>query len=154
MAYAEQLRYKSAGTVEFLVDDVSGEFFFLEMNTRLQVEHGITEMCYGIDLVELMLRQADAERGGKIGIDRKELMNLQKDNPIGSAIEVRTYAEIPYRNFTPSPGLLQYVKWPEGDGIRVDTWLETGQRISPNYGEYSYTPLNAHIYMFSVWSIS
>ena len=57
---AESVQYASAGTVEFLVDDESGNFFFLEMNTRLQVEHGITELCYNVDLVELMLKQADA----------------------------------------------------------------------------------------------
>jgi biotin carboxylase len=66
-AYAQQLKYKSAGTVEFLVDDTTGDFFFLEMNTRLQVEHGITELCYGVDLVALMLQQADYEKAGSLG---------------------------------------------------------------------------------------
>ena len=61
----ESIRYGSAGTIEYLVDDVTGDFFFLEMNTRLQVEHGITELCYGVDLVELMLKQADAELAGE-----------------------------------------------------------------------------------------
>jgi urea carboxylase len=133
-AYAAQLRYKSAGTVEFLVDDITGDFFFLEMNTRLQVEHGITELCYGVDLVELMIKQADAERGGHTGMDIDELRSLRKSEPKGVAIEVRAYAEVPYRNFAPSPGLLQNVQWPEGEGIRIDTWVKTGQRISPNYG--------------------
>ena len=60
-------KYGSAGTVEYLVDDASGDFFFLEMNTRLQVEHGITELCYDVDLVELMLKQADLQLAGKGG---------------------------------------------------------------------------------------
>ncbi|KAL3420530.1 urea carboxylase [Phlyctema vagabunda] len=133
VAYASKLKYKSAGTVEFLVDDVSGDFFFLEMNTRLQVEHGITELCYGVDLVALMLQQADYEKSGAIGIPTTELKALQKDGPSGAAIEVRVYAEVPYRNFAPSPGLLQKVKWPQGGGIRIDTWVKTGQRIAPYY---------------------
>ncbi|UKZ76817.1 hypothetical protein TrVFT333_004531 [Trichoderma virens FT-333] len=75
--YASQLKYKSVGTVEFLVDDETADFFFLEMNTRLQVEHGITELCYGVDLVHLMLRQADYERGGHIGIPSDVLQALE-----------------------------------------------------------------------------
>ncbi|RDW60679.1 hypothetical protein BP6252_12062 [Coleophoma cylindrospora] len=133
VAYASKLKYKSAGTVEFLVDDISGDFFFLEMNTRLQVEHGITELCYDVDLVALMLRQADYEKSGAIGIPTADLRSFQKDGPNGAAIEVRVYAEVPYRNFAPSPGLLQAVDWPQGDGIRVDTWVRTGQRIAPYY---------------------
>lgn len=133
VAYALKLKYKSAGTVEFLVDDISGDFFFLEMNTRLQVEHGITELCYDVDLVELMLRQADYEKSGAIGIPTEYLQSLQKSGPAGAAIEARVYAEVPYRNFAPSPGLLQAVEWPKGDGIRVDTWVRTGQRVAPYY---------------------
>lgn len=133
IAYASELKYKSAGTVEFLVDDISGDFFFLEMNTRLQVEHGITELCYDVDLVSLMLRQADYEKSGAIGIPTDYLKSIQKDGPNGAAIEVRVYAEVPYRNFAPSPGLLQAVEWPKGEGIRVDTWVRTGQRVAPYY---------------------
>jgi urea carboxylase len=135
-AYALQLKYKSAGTIEFLVDDNTGDFFFLEMNTRLQVEHGITELCYGIDLVALMLQQADCEKGGRTGLSSEYLHSLQKDGPDGAAIEVRVYAEVPFRNYAPSPGLLQCVEWPAGDGIRVDTWVKTGQRIAPFYGKF------------------
>jgi acetyl/propionyl-CoA carboxylase alpha subunit len=135
-AYALQLKYKSAGTIEFLVDDNTGDFFFLEMNTRLQVEHGITELCYGTDLVALMLQQADCEKGWKTGLSSEYLHSLQKDGPDGAAIEVRVYAEVPFRNYAPSPGLLQYVEWPAGDGIRVDTWVKTGQRIAPFYGKF------------------
>lgn len=131
--YASKLKYKSAGTVEFLVDDTTGDFFFLEMNTRLQVEHGITELCYDVDLVSLMLKQADCQKGGKTGNPSEYLLGLQKEGPSGAAIEARVYAEVPFRNFAPSPGLLQEVRWPSGDGLRIDTWVKTGQRIAPYY---------------------
>lgn len=134
IAYALQLKYKSAGTIEFLVDDFTGDFFFLEMNTRLQVEHGITELCYGLDLVTLMLQQADCEKGGETGLSSELLHSLQKYGPSGAAIEARVYAEVPFRNYAPSPGLLQVVQWPEGEGVRVDTWAKTGQRIASFYG--------------------
>ncbi|KAF9634163.1 Biotin/lipoyl attachment [Lasiodiplodia theobromae] len=130
---AESIGYGSAGTVEYLVDDETGEFFFLEMNTRLQVEHGITELCYGVDLVEMMLKQADAERSGKGGLDGRYLKSLQPNGPNGAAIEVRVYAENPVRDFAPSPGLLQHVEWNEIPGTRIDTWVFTGSRITPNY---------------------
>lgn len=132
--YASVLRYKSAGTVEFLVDDDTGEFFFLEMNTRLQVEHGISELCYGVDLVCLMLRQADMEKAGKGGIPSSELLALQKTGPNGAAIEARLYAEDPYHQFAPSPGVFQEVRWPEQDGVRIDSWIESGQNIGLHYG--------------------
>ncbi|KAJ5754183.1 uncharacterized protein N7511_008336 [Penicillium nucicola] len=131
--YASQLNYKSVGTVEFLVDDETADFFFLEMNTRLQVEHGISELCYGVDLVHLMLRQADYENGGQKGIPSDTLKSLGRAQPLGWAIEARIYAEVPLRDFAPSPGVLQYVRWPEDDGIRVDTWVKSGQRISALY---------------------
>lgn len=73
---AEIIKYGLAGTVEYLVDDRTGDFFFLEMNTRLQVQHGITELCYNIDLVELMLRQADCEIAGSGGLSSSELEKL------------------------------------------------------------------------------
>jgi acetyl/propionyl-CoA carboxylase alpha subunit len=91
------------------------------MNTRLQVEHGITELCYDVDLVALMLQQADCEKGGETGLSSESLHSLQKDGPSGAAIEARVYAEVPFRNYAPSPGLLQAVQWPEEDGVRVDT---------------------------------
>ncbi|KAF9767576.1 hypothetical protein IL306_015237 [Fusarium sp. DS 682] len=131
--YALQLKYKSVGTVEFLVDDDTAQFFFLEMNTRLQVEHGISELCFGVDLVDLMLRQADYELQGQLGIPTETLNGLGRHQPIGSAIEVRVYAEIPLCNFAPSPGVLQHVQWPQGDGVRVDTWVQSGQCITPLY---------------------
>lgn len=131
---SESIKYGSAGTVEYLVDDKTGDFFFLEMNTRLQVEHGITELCYNVDLVELMLRQADAQLAGKGGIENSTLKQMQSSGPSGTAIEARVYAENPLRDYAPSPGLLQKVEWKDVPGSRVDTWVFTGSRITPNYG--------------------
>ncbi|KAI0439813.1 urea carboxylase [Xylaria telfairii] len=131
--YASMLNYKSAGTVEFLVDDNTGDFFFLEMNTRLQVEHGITELWYNIDIVVLMLRQADFERAGQGGIPLPELLALQNTVPSGAVIEARIYAEDPYRDFAPSPGLFQEVRWPSTKDARVDTWIQRGQNVSSHY---------------------
>lgn len=136
---AESVQYASAGTVEYLVDDETGDFFFLEMNTRLQVEHGITELCYGIDLVEMMLKQADAQRSGRGGLDGNILRSLQLATPKGVAIEARVYAESPVRDFTPSPGLLQSVHWHELPGSRIDTWVFPGSRITPHYGMHCFS---------------
>jgi urea carboxylase len=130
---AESIKYGSAGTIEYLVDDKSGDFFFLEMNTRLQVEHGITELCYNVDLVELMLRQADAQVAGEGGLDGSTLKQMQPSKPSGSAIEARVYAENPLKDYAPSPGLLQKVKWKYVSGSRIDTWVFTGSRVTPNY---------------------
>ena len=133
VSLAQSINYGSAGTVETLVDDQTGEFFFLEMNTRLQVEHGITELCYDVDLVELMLKQADAELAGKGGLDYTYLKSLQLSAPKGAAIEARVYAENPLRDYAPSPGLLQKVEWKTLIGSRIDTWVFTGATITPNY---------------------
>lgn len=135
IALAETVKYGSAGTVEFLVDDNTGDYFFLEMNTRLQVEHGITELCYGVDLVEMMLQQADAQLAGRGGISQSELVHIQSRSQAhdGHAIEVRVYAENPVRDFAPSPGLLQKVQWHQMDGVRIDTFAFTGSTISPYY---------------------
>ena len=130
---AESIHYGSAGTIEFLVDDESGSFFFLEMNTRLQVEHGITELCYNVDLVELMLQQADAELQGRGGLDPEYLDQLQPTAPNGSAIEVRIYAENPAKDYAPSPGTLQLVSWKQVEGSRIDTWIHTGTKVTANY---------------------
>ncbi len=130
---AESIQYGSAGTIEYIVDDETAEFFFLEMNTRLQVEHGITELCYDIDLVELMLKQADAQLSGKGGLEASYLASLQPSSPKGSAIECRVYAENPARNYAPSPGTLQQVKWNETAGVRIDTWVHTGTKVSSHY---------------------
>ncbi|KAI5249053.1 hypothetical protein E4T42_05452 [Aureobasidium subglaciale] len=135
VSLAESIKYGSAGTVEYLVDDESGDYFFLEMNTRLQVEHGITELCYDVDLVELMLQQADAQLRGLGGLEAGHLKQMQPSSPKGAAIEARVYAENPVRDFAPSPGLLQSVIWPEqqNEHIRIDTWVFTGATITPNY---------------------
>jgi len=133
ISLTESINYGSAGTIETLVDDKTGEFFFLEMNTRLQVEHGITELCYDVDLVELMLKQADAELAGKGGLEYNYLESLQLDAPKGAAIEARVYAENPLRDYAPSPGLLQKVEWKRLTGSRIDTWVFTGAPVTPNY---------------------
>lgn len=130
---AESIKYGSAGTIEYLVDDRSGDYFFLEMNTRLQVEHGITELCYDVDLVKLMLRQADAELAGKGGISHEELKSLQPISPKGAAIEARVYAENPAKDYAPSPGTLQIVEWKETKESRIDTWIHTGTIVSSHY---------------------
>ncbi len=116
-----------------MVDDKSGDYFFLEMNTRLQVEHGITELCYGVDLVKLMLMQADAELAGKGGINHEELKSLQPASPKGAAIEARVYAENPAKDYAPSPGTLQIVEWQETEASRIDTWIHTGTIVSSHY---------------------
>ncbi|WP_116808735.1 5-oxoprolinase/urea amidolyase family protein [Steroidobacter cummioxidans] len=113
--------YKSAGTVEFVYDDASGEFYFLEVNTRLQVEHGVTEQVTGVDLVEWMLRVAAGEP-----------LDLVSRVPArGHSIQVRVYAEDPAHQFRPSSGLLSHVQWP--DGVRVDHWVETGADVPAHY---------------------
>ena len=130
---AESIKYGSAGTIEYLVDDETADFFFLEMNTRLQVEHGITEMCYKVDLVELMLKQADAQLQGKGGLDGLYLESLQPKKPEGAAIEARVYAENPAKDYAPSPGTLQSVRWNDIKGSRIDTWVHTGSKVTSNY---------------------
>jgi urea carboxylase len=114
--------YRSAGTVEFIYDPASGEFYFLEVNTRLQVEHGVTEQVTGIDLVEWMLRVAADEP--------PDLINY-RHVPRGHSIQVRVYAEDPAQNFRPSSGQLSSVAWPMD--VRVDTWVETGMEVSSFY---------------------
>jgi len=116
------VQYASAGTVEFIYDPLREDFYFLEVNTRLQVEHPVTEAVFGIDLVEWMIRQAAGE--DVIGTAGPLI-------PHGAAIEVRVYAEIPHANFQPSAGLLTEVKFP--DFARVDTWIETGTEVTPFY---------------------
>ena len=130
---AESIKYGSAGTIEYLVDDASGDFFFLEMNTRLQVEHGITELCYDVDLVELMLRQADFELAGQGGISTEHLAQFKTSEPKGAAIEARVYAENPAKDYSPSPGTLQIVDWKSSAHSRIDTWVHTGTVVSSYY---------------------
>lgn len=139
---AEQVKYKSAGTVEFLVDNDDGSYYFLEMNTRLQVEHGITELVYNTDLVYLMLLQADYELSGSgipLSILKKNIHYQDGvEVPHGHAIEVRVYAENPVKNFAPSPGILHNVFIPANGEysdwkIRVDHWITTGGHVSPYF---------------------
>ena len=104
------------------------------MNTRLQVEHGVTELCYDVDLVELMLRQADARLQGRGGIDADVLHKMQPSSLKGAAIEARVYAENPAKDYTPSPGTLQFVEWGSDiEGFRIDTWVHTGSIVSSFY---------------------
>ena len=121
-ALGRAVAYASAGTVEFVLDADTGAFFFLEVNTRLQVEHCATEAVFGVDLVEWMLRQAAGEF---VLPDQSSLM------PRGAAIEARIYAENPARGFRPSTGLLTEVRF--ADGVRVDGWIETGAEVTPHY---------------------
>jgi acetyl-CoA carboxylase biotin carboxylase subunit len=120
---ASTVDYRNAGTVEFLLDTDSGEFFFLEMNTRLQVEHPVTELRYGVDLVAAQLRIA---AGAAPGFDVDALV------PSGHAIELRINAEDPKR-FLPGPGPI--VEWvePAGDGVRVDAGYAAGTTVTPHY---------------------
>jgi 3-methylcrotonyl-CoA carboxylase alpha subunit len=117
---AKAVSYMGAGTVEFILGE-SGEFYFLEMNTRLQVEHPITEMTTGLDLVELQIRVAE---GG----------HLPEIPPqVGHAIEVRVYAEDPSNHFLPSIGKIHAISFPEGEGIRIDRGVQSGSEITIYY---------------------
>ncbi|MDF3013187.1 MAG: uca [Cellvibrio sp.] len=124
---AEQLlssvSYRNAGTVEFIYDSIDEKFYFLEVKTRLQVEHGVTEEVYGVDLVEWMLRQA-ADDLGDIKALRDQL------SPKGHAIQVRVYAEDPALNFQPCAGLLSKVSFPAlNNNLRIDHWIESGIEV-------------------------
>ncbi|MDQ0457999.1 urea carboxylase [Rhizobium paknamense] len=122
ISLGQSVNYRSAGTVEFIYDPARQEFYFLEVNTRLQVEHPVTEEVFGIDLVEWMIRQA----AGEDVLTGKETLT-----PRGAAIEARIYAEMPHADFRPSAGLLTEVAFPEG--VRVDGWIETGTEVTPFY---------------------
>ncbi len=121
VALGAHVDYASAGTVEFIYDPVREDFFFLEVNTRLQVEHPVTEAVLGIDLVEWMIRQAAGE----------DVLGAPLPRPSGAAIEVRIYAEDPQADFRPSAGLLTQVRFPAA--ARVDGWVETGTEVTPFY---------------------
>ncbi|MDB5594314.1 MAG: urea carboxylase [Hyphomicrobiales bacterium] len=122
IALGRAVSYESAGTVEFIYDVVRQDFSFLEVNTRLQVEHPVTEAVFGVDLVEWMIRQA----AGELVLPPQAALV-----PKGAAMEVRVYAENPQADFRPSTGLLTQVTWP--DGVRVDGWVETGTEVSSYY---------------------
>jgi len=114
------VRYRSAGTVEFVYDAQRLEFYFLEVNTRLQVEHCVTEEVTGVDLVEWMIRLA-----------ANESAELTAAAAHGASIQVRIYAEDPARNFTPTTGLLTQVRF--APGARIETWIEDGTEVTPHY---------------------
>ncbi len=133
---ARAVGYTNAGTVEFLLDR-SGEFYFLEMNTRLQVEHPVTEWVTGRDLVRA---QIDVARGAVLGDDWHRVV------PRGHAVEVRIYAEDPYRNFAPSPGTVRRLRWPDGPGVRTDAGIYEGSEVTIHYD-----PLLAKL---TVWAAS
>ena len=125
---AKAVSYRSAGTVEFVYDSEAARFYFLEVNTRLQVEHGVTEQVWGVDLVRWMIELAAG--------DLAPLSELAKTlKPSGHAIQARLYAEDPGRDFQPSPGLLTAVQFPPTDGkaLRIDTWVEAGCEIPPYF---------------------
>jgi len=117
------VNYRNAGTVEFIYDSKDDKFYFLEVNTRLQVEHGVTEEVYGVDLVEWMLRQAAGELG--------DLKSLHAPlTAKGHAIQVRVYAEDPARDFQPCAGLLSKVEFPAAsEHLRIDSWIESGIEV-------------------------
>jgi urea carboxylase len=119
---AASVQYRNAGTVEFLYDADTNAFYFLEVNTRLQVEHGVTEEVWGVDLVEWMLRQAAGE-----DLRLAEWTGA----PRGHAMQVRLYAETPHRGFTPSSGLITEAAW--SPAARVETWIEPGLEVTSYY---------------------
>jgi len=130
VAAAQASDYRNAGTVEFLLDE-HGQFYFLEVNARLQVEHPVTELCTGLDLVAEQIRVAAGER----------LSFRQEDiKPSGHAIECRISAEDPYNNFLPSLGRVDWVEEPSGPGVRVDSSLYSGGEIP-----YHYDPMLAKV---------
>lgn len=130
---AQAVGYTNAGTVEFLLDGQEN-FYFLEMNTRLQVEHPVTEEVTGIDLVQSQVKVAQGE---PLGPEFDDIVIR------GHAIEVRLYAEDPFRNFAPSPGKLAILRWPEGPGVRNDAGVYEGAEV-PIY----YDPMIAKLIVF------
>jgi acetyl-CoA carboxylase biotin carboxylase subunit len=120
---AKSVKYRSAGTIEFLVDK-DKNFYFMEMNTRIQVEHPVTEMVYGIDLIKEQIRIAAGER---LGMRQRQL------KPNGHAIECRINAEDPFNGFRPSPGKITALHFPGGFGIRVDSHIYQEYSIPPYY---------------------
>src|SRR6195256_3589351 len=121
---AKAVNYLGAGTVEFLFSDATREFYFLEMNTRLQVEHPVTELVTGIDLVREQIMVAT---GAPLSFKQEDVRWT------GHAIECRVYAEDPENNFFPSPGTISFLQAPAGPGIRDDTGVRAGSKVSIHY---------------------
>jgi acetyl-CoA carboxylase biotin carboxylase subunit len=124
VALCDAVGYRSAGTVEFLVDATATSFFFMEMNTRIQVEHPITELTCGVDLIAEQLQIAAGE---PLQLDQDAVV------PRGCAIELRLTAEDPELGFQPSPGTVTAISLPEGPWVRVDTWVRQGTVVPPFY---------------------
>lgn len=124
IALCEAVGYRNAGTVEFVFDNQSRQFYFIEMNTRIQVEHPVTEMITGIDLIKSQLQIAS---GLALAINQEDIQFQ------GHAIECRINAEAPHNNFMPSPGTITRFRAAGGFGIRMDTHIETGYTIPPYY---------------------
>ena len=121
---AKAVKYRGAGTIEFLYDDDTEEYYFIEMNTRIQVEHPITEYIVGVDLVAEMIRVAD---GQPLSIKQSDI------SITGHSIEVRVNAEDPANNFMPFPGTVSDLRIPDGFGVRVDHMIYSGYSVSPFY---------------------
>ena len=124
VALAREVNYRGAGTVEYLYDEISGEFYFIEVNTRIQVEHPVTEMITGIDLVQEMIKVAG---GAKLSVRQEDI------RVTGHAIECRINAEDPARGFLPGPGTIEALGVPTGEGVRFDTMLYEGYTVPPFY---------------------
>jgi acetyl-CoA carboxylase biotin carboxylase subunit len=124
IALLEPIGYRNAGTVEFLYDEFSGDFFFMEVNARLQVEHPVSECVHSIDLVKLQLTVAGE---GELAVRQSDIQ------PHGHAIEVRILAEDPARGFAPSPGRVTRWEPPTGIGVRLDSAVRTGSMVPPFY---------------------
>ena len=124
VALAREVGYRGAGTVEYLYDEITQDFYFIEVNTRIQVEHPVTEMITGIDLVQEMIKVCG---GAKLQIAQGDIVAH------GHAIECRINAEDPSRNFMPAPGRIEALTIPQGEGIRFDTMLYEGYSIPPFY---------------------
>ncbi|MBX4863273.1 acetyl-CoA carboxylase biotin carboxylase subunit [Rhizobium bangladeshense] len=124
VALAREVGYRGAGTVEYLYDDETGDFYFIEVNTRIQVEHPVTEMITGFDLVQEMFKVAG---GAALSVTQRDIVAT------GHAIECRINAEDPFKAFQPSPGTITSLSVPEGEGIRFDTMLYEGYTIPPFY---------------------
>ena len=120
---AKAVGYESAGTIEFLLDK-NGDFYFMEMNTRIQVEHPVTEMVTGLDLIQEQIRIAEGEN-----------LSVKQENirVTGHAIECRINAENPSKNFRPCPGVIENIHLPGGKGVRIDTAIYNGYKIPSNY---------------------
>jgi acetyl-CoA carboxylase biotin carboxylase subunit len=120
---AQEVGYVNAGTIEFLLDQ-DGNFYFIEMNTRIQVEHTVTEMVYGVDLIKEQIRIAAGER---LTLDQRSL------HPRGHAVECRINAEDPVNGFKPTPGTIDFCSLPGGPNIRVDGHIYSGYTVPPHY---------------------